>query len=165
MKSAEEQFVWAISVCNVAQMRVTPMRRAILHFLATSDGPVTLELISHAEGVRGHCAATTVYRTLMLFTEADIVRLVGSSRKKSHFWLDVPGGNNHFLICRACGRTVPLNLPLPTENQIAEAAAASGFSPAKQDCEVHGVCNACQQTRQREPLPNKLAMGARGDGG
>jgi len=165
MKLAEEQFVWAISVCSVAQMRVTPVRRAILRFLATSPMPVTLELIAQAEGVRGHCAGTTVYRTLMLFTEADIVHLVGSSRKKSYFWLNVPGGNNHFLICRACGRTVPLNLPLPTETQISEAAAASGFSPAKQDYEVHGVCNACQQARQREPLPSKLAVGDCAAGG
>ena len=139
--------------------------RAGLRFLATNPVPVTLELISHAEGVRGHCAATTVYRTLTLFTEADIVRLVGSSRKKSYFCLNVPGGNNHFLICRECGRTVSLNLPLPTENQISEAAAASGFSPVKQDYEVHGVCNACQQARQREPLPSKLAVGARAGGG
>ena len=158
MKTPEEQFVWAISVCSVAQMRVTPVRRAILHFLATSRVPVTLEMISQAEGVRGHCDATTVYRTLMLFKEADIVRLVGSSRKESYFCLNVPGENNHFLICRECGRTVLLRLPVLTVKEIAAAAATSGFSPAKQDYEVHGVCNDCQQARQNEPLPSKLTI-------
>ncbi len=158
MKTPEEQFVWAISVCSVAQMRVTPVRRAILHFLATSRVPVTLEMISQAEGVRGHCDATTVYRTLMLFKEADIVRLVGSSRKESYFCLNVPGENNHFLICRECGRTVLLRLPVLTVKEIAAAAATSGFSPSKQDYEVHGVCNDCQQARQNEPLPSKLTI-------
>mgnify|MGYP001581057674 CR=1 FL=1 len=158
MKTPEEQFIWAISVCSVAQMRVTPVRREILNFLATSRVPVTLEMISQAEGVRGHCDATTVYRTLMLFKEADIVRLVGSSRKESHFCLNVPGENNHFLICRECGCTVLLRLPEITVREIAAAAATSGFSPSKQDYEVHGVCNDCQEARLREPLPSKLAV-------
>lgn len=162
MKTVEEQFAWAIGVCRKAQMRLTPVRRAILQFLATSRVPVTLEMISQVEGVRDHCDATTVYRTLMLFKEADIVRLVGSSRKESHFCLNVPGENNHFLICRECGRTVLLNLTPATENQISDAAAASGFSPSKQDYEVHGVCNDCQQARQGEPLPSKLTVASRG---
>ena len=142
-------------------MRVTPVRREILNFLATSRVPVTLEMISQAAGVRGHCDVTTVYRTLMLFKEADIVRLVGSSRKESYFCLNVPGENNHFLICRECGRTVLLRLPVMTVKEIAAAATTSGFSPSKQDYEVHGVCNNCQHARQNEPLPSKLAVGAR----
>ncbi len=164
MKTPEEQFIWAISVCSVAQMRVTPVRREILNFLASSCVPVTLEMISQAEGVRDHCDVTTVYRTLMLFKEADIVRLVGSSRKESHFCLNVPGENNHFLICRECGRTVLLRLPVLTVKEIAAAAAASGFSPSKQDYEVHGVCNNCHQARLKLPLPSKLAVGSLGSG-
>jgi Fur family zinc uptake transcriptional regulator len=160
VKTVEDYFTWAISVCSVAQMRLTPVRRAILQFLATSRVPVTLEMISAAEGVGGNCDATTVYRTLMLFKEADIVRLVGSLRKESHFCLNVPGENNHFLICRECGRTVLLRLPVMTVKEIAAAAATSGFSPSKQDYEVHGVCNDCQQARQNKPLPSKLTVSA-----
>ncbi len=165
MKVTEARLDWALDLCRRAQVRMTPVRQGILAFLAAQHLPVSLDTIARADGVGGHCDATTVYRTLMMFTEADLVRLVGSSRKKSHFWLNVPGGNNHFLICRACGRTVPLNLPRPIENQISGAAAASGFSPAKQDCEVHGVCLACQQVRQREPLPSKLTVGPCAAGG
>jgi Fe2+ or Zn2+ uptake regulation protein len=146
-------------------MRLTPVRRAILRFLATSSVPVTLEIVSLAKGVGGHCDGTTVYRMLMLFKEADIVRLVGSSRKESHFCLNVPGEDNHFLICRECGRMVLLRFASATVSDLAAAAVASGFSATGQDYEVHGVCNACQQTRLHEPLPSKLAVGARAGGG
>ena len=163
MKTTHENIIWAISVCSVAQMRVTPVRRAILEFLASSRVPVTLETISASQGVSGHCDMTTVYRTLMLFKEADIVRLVGSSRRESFFCLNVPGRNNHFLICRECGQTSVLRLPDRTAGEIAAAAAASGFSPTTQDYEVHGLCNHCQSTRQSVRLPNKLPVASRAD--
>lgn len=158
MNNPDDNFIWAMSVCSTAQMRVTPARQAILEFLATSNVPVTLETISAAPGVAGHCDSTTVYRTLMLFKEADIVRLVGSSRRQSFFCLNVPGKNNHFLICRECGQTSVLRLPERTADEIAAAAAASGFSPSKQDYEVHGVCNDCLDVRRSKSLPNKLTV-------
>ena len=164
MKTAADQSIWTFSICKAAQMRLTPVRRAILQFLATSRVPVTLEKISQAEGVLGQCDVTTVYRTLMLFKAADIVRLVGSSRKESLFCLNVPGKNNHFLVCRDCGRTVSLHLGAATESEIAAAAALSGFSPSKQDYVVHGICNDCQKSRQRESLPSKLIVGTRATG-
>ncbi len=158
MNTAHQDYIWAISVCSAAQMRVTPVRRAILEFLASSHVPVTLETISASQGVSGHCDMTTVYRTLMLFKEADIVRLVGSSRRESFFCLNVPGRNNHFLICRECGQTSVLRLPERTADEVAAAAAASGFSPTKQDYEVHGLCNHCQSARHSARLPSKFPI-------
>lgn len=163
MKTSEEQFIWAMSVCSSAQMRVTPVRQAILDFLATIRVPVTLETISDAPGVRGHRDSTTVYRTLMLFKDADIVRLVGSSRRERFFCLNVPGENNHFLICRECGETSVLRLPERTASEVAAAAAACGFSPTKQDYEVHGLCNECQLARKAAHIPSKLTVAIRGD--
>jgi Fur family transcriptional regulator, zinc uptake regulator len=163
MKTSDDQFIWAMSVCCSAQMRVTPVRQAILEFLATSRVPVTLETVSNAPGVSGHCDSTTVYRTLMLFREADIVRLVGSSRRERFFCLNVPGENNHFLICRECGQTSVLRLPERTVSEVAAAAAASGFSPTKQDYEVHGLCNECQSARKEAHIPSKLPVANRAE--
>jgi Fe2+ or Zn2+ uptake regulation protein len=142
-------------------MRVTPVRRAILEFLASSRVPVTLETVFASPGVSGHCDMTTVYRTLMLFKEADIVRLVGSSRRESFYCLNVPGKNNHFLICRECGQTSVLHFPERTAEEIAAAVAAAGFSPTKQDYEVHGLCNSCQSSRRTAQLPSKLPLAVR----
>ncbi|MCL4789309.1 MAG: transcriptional repressor [Verrucomicrobia bacterium] len=162
MKTAEQRKSWALQVCLQAKMRLTPIREKILAFLAVQHLPVSLEAVTQADGIQGSCDAATAYRTLMLFKEADIVRFVGSSRKESHFCLNGPDENNHFLICRECGRTVLLRVTPTALNEISAAVAASGFSLSRQDHEIHGVCNTCQQRRVREPLPNKLAAVAEG---
>ena len=103
MKTFKERCAWAISSCRKARMRLTPAREAILSFLAQQRTPASLEMVSQADGVRGRCDATTVYRTLMLFKEAELVRVVGTPRKASYFVLNAPGDSVHFLICHDCG--------------------------------------------------------------
>ncbi len=139
-------------------MRLTPMRSAILRFLARRRAPATLDVISRADGVRGNCDATTVYRTLMMFKEAGLVRLVGTPRKVSYFVLNAPDERSHFLICRRCGCTTELPLSPALAAAIGRIAAARGFSPADQDCEVYGLCRSCQAARLKEAVPSKLTV-------
>ena len=99
--------------CRKARMRLTSVRTAILSFLAQRRTPASLEMISLADGVRGECDTTTVYRTLMMFKDAELIRLVGTPRKASYFVLNAPGDSAHFLICRRCGCVTELPLPDP----------------------------------------------------
>jgi len=138
-------------------MRLTPVREAILSFLAQQRTPASLEMVSQAEGVRGQCDATTVYRTLMLFKEAELVRVVGTPRKTSYFVLNVPGDSAHFLICRRCGCVAELPLPDPFSSEIGRLASSRGFSPVT-DCEVHGLCENCQTARKTQIPPSKLIV-------
>ena len=139
-------------------MRLTPVRQAILSFLAKRDAPATLGMISRADGVRGKCDSTTVYRTLMMFKEAELVRLVGTPRKASYFVLNAPGDSTHFLICRDCGCVIELPLPDPLSAEIGRIASTRGFSPAPADCEVHGFCKNCQAARNTQIMPSKLIV-------
>lgn len=156
MKTPAERHAWAVAICRAAQMRLTSLRQAMLRFLAEHYTPVTLETISHAQGVAGHCDGTTVYRTLVLFKDAGIVRRVGSARKEALFWLNSPAEGHHLIICRECGRNVLCQLAPVTESQIATAAAGSGFALFRQDYEIHSLCPECQAARQRAGLPSKL---------
>jgi len=158
MKTSKERRAWAISCCRKARMRLTPVRAAILSFLAQLRTPASLEMVSRADGVRGQCDATTVYRTLMLFQEADLIRLVGTPRKASYFVLNAPGDSAHFLICRGCGCVVELPLPDPLSAEIGRLASARGFSPMPADCEVHGQCEACRAARKTQIMPSKLPV-------
>ena len=156
VKTAQERLAWATAACRDARIRLTPVREAILSFLARQRMPATLEMVSHADGVQDHCDATTVYRTLMLFKEADLVRLVGTPRKLSHFVLNVPGENNYFLICRRCGCIAEMPLSQPTAIAIQQVAEAQGFAPTRQDCEVYGLCETCQSATRTQIVPSKL---------
>jgi Fe2+ or Zn2+ uptake regulation protein len=156
MKTFKERHKWALSHCRKAGMRLTPVREAILFFLAQQRIPATLEMVSQADGVQGECDATTVYRTLMMFKEAELVRLVGTLRKASYFLLNTPGDSAHFLICRRCGCVAELPLSEPMSVEIGRIASARGFSPTPQDCEVFCLCEQCQAARKTEVLPSKL---------
>jgi len=142
--------------CRKARMRLTSVRTAILSFLAQRRTPASLEMISLADGVRGKCDTTTVYRTLMMFKDAELIRLVGTPRKASYFVLNAPGDSAHFLICRRCGCVTELPLPDPMSAEIGRIASARGFSTTPQDCEVHGLCASCQAALKTQAAPSKL---------
>lgn len=158
MKTTEQRLAWALDICRRAQMRVTPVREAILVFLALRCTPASLAMVAHADGVNGHCDTTTVYRTLMMFKEAELVRLVGTPHKVSHFVLNVPGKNNYYLICRRCGCITELPLPPQMAEAIQQVAAAKGFAPTRQDCEVYGLCEPCQIASRQQVAPSKLML-------
>ena len=159
MKTTQERQTWAVSLCRKAGMRLTPVREAILRFLAQRRTPTSLEMVSQAKGVKGKCNSTTVYRTLMMFQEAELVRLVPTPQKASYFVLNAPGDTAHFLICRQCGCAIELPLPDTMSAEIGRLASRRGFSPAPQECEIHGLCANCQVERATQVLPSKLISG------
>lgn len=158
MKNMEQRLSWATTSCRNAQMRLTPVREAILSFLAQRRAPATLDMVSNASGVRGRCDMTTVYRTLMMFKDAELVRLVGTLHKISYFVLNVPGDSMHFLICHQCGRMSELPLPRPLSDEIERIASAQGFAPSPQDGFFHGLCGSCQAVAKTRVVPSKLMV-------
>jgi len=156
MKTPEERLAWALDTCRLMKWRMTPVRRAMLAFLAGRRLPATLELIAGAGGVHGCCDATTVYRTLMMFKEAELVRLVGTAHRHSFFLLNTPGESGHFLICRHCGEIAELKLPPDLAERMSRISLGHGFAPTRQDHEIHGVCQKCQVRLQNKIVPAKL---------
>lgn len=156
MKPAPQHLAWALESCCQLGLRLTPARRAILGFLADRRSPSTLELIAAADGVRGGCNATTVYRTLVLFREAGLVRLVSSPRKQSCFLLNVPDEGGHLLVCRDCGETIELPLPPAPAGDLRQLIAQQGFAPDQWDCVVHGLCQRCERELKNKVIPTKL---------
>lgn len=137
-------------------MRLTALRREILCFLAAQRLPVSLDAIADAPGICGQCDSTTVYRNLMLFKAAEIVRLVGTPGKVSYFVLNMPGEPRHFLICRRCGCITELLMPPAITESVQQLSLAHGFTAMPQDHEVHGLCASCETARAKETAPCKL---------
>ena len=158
MMNLEQRLVWATTSCRKAHMRLSPVREAILRFLAQRRDPATLEMISQADGVRGQCDGTTVYRTLMMFKEADLIRVVETPRKASYFVLNIPDESNHFLVCRRCGCITTLPLPDNITAEIERLVSAQGFAPTPPDCEVFGLCASCLAASKKQVVPSKLLL-------
>ena len=149
MKSSAERLAWALKHCEQTQMRMTSVRRAILEFLSEQRNPVNLDAVSQIQSVRDQWDSTTVYRTLMIFKDAGLVRCVGMLRKTSHFVLSVPGDVSHFLICEQCGAVVELDVSRGMLAAMERLAVEHGFSASRQCMDIHGVCQACEEAARR----------------
>lgn len=125
--------------------------------------PATLEMVSQADGVRGQCNVTTIYRTLMMFKEAKLVRSVGTLRKASYFVLNIPDESSHFLVCHRCGCIATLPLPDAITAEIERIVSARGFSPMPLDCEVFGLCPTCRDKGKAQTMPSKFPVRVAGE--
>ncbi len=150
MKNSGERLEWALKKCEQSHMRMTPVRKAILEFLSEQRKPVNLDAISYVPGVRDECDATTVYRTLMVFKDAGLVRWVGMLRKTSHFVLNVPDDGSHFLFCDECGAVAELDLAPAVLAAIERLAVEHSFAASGQCMDLHGVCRACEEAARRK---------------
>jgi Fe2+ or Zn2+ uptake regulation protein len=156
MRTAEQRLAWVLERCQQIHLRLTPARLAILRCLANRSTPATLETIATADGVRGGCDATTVYRTLTLFKGAELVRLVSSPRKQSCFLLNIPDEEGNLLVCRNCGETLELRLSPALASDIRQIVALQGFAPGQSDCVVHGLCRRCESALKNKVITTKL---------
>jgi Fe2+ or Zn2+ uptake regulation protein len=149
MKNSSDRLEWALKRCELSHVRMTCVRAAILAFLSEQRKPVELDAISQAPGVKGECDSTTVYRTLMVFKDADLVRCVGTVRKTSHFVLSMPGDASHFLVCERCGAVVELDLAPSVLAGLERLALEHGFAASGQCMDLHGVCRACEEAARK----------------
>lgn len=156
--TAAERLRWALAACARAQLRNTNARRRLLEALARQTLPVTLEALSAAPEVAGCCDATTLYRTLLLFTAVDVVREINLRHNVRHFVLNVPGRGCGYLICRSCGDITPLP-PLQSLLQFEQRISArAGYTELRHELELYGICPACRRAQGRTPPANKLPV-------
>jgi len=156
MKTSAERLEWALTICEKSHFRMTPVRSAILKFLAQQRLPVDLDSISQVKAVENRWDLTTVYRTLMIFKDAGLVRCVGTLSKSSLFVLQVPNETNNFMICERCGAVSELELPSGTLTAIQQVAVDHGFAAARQCLELQGLCRSCEAALQKGVQTSKL---------
>ena len=145
MMNAEQRESWALQVCLEAKMRLTPVRKAILSFLAAQRLPVSLDAVARIGGICDSCAATTVYRTLMVLKEIEVIRQVGLPNKISYFILNPPGERSYFLICRCCAAITELPASEAVTALERELAATKGYIRLYHELEFFGICPTCQR--------------------
>ena len=134
----------AVKLCEQAQLRMTPARQNILGCLARYRTPVNLDTITQADEIRGLCDPTTVYRTLMLLKELDVVRQVSVGHRIRYFVLNVPGEACDYLICRSCGSIVGLPRSQTVLDLEREVSNSMGYASVYHELEIYGVCPKCQ---------------------
>jgi Fe2+ or Zn2+ uptake regulation protein len=155
---AAARHAWARAACRARRLRLTHAREHILHYLAHHAAPVTWEALSLSQELSGCCDPATIARTLALFQEAELVRVIALPGKARCYLLDTPGPDRGFLVCHRCGAWSEFPLDAAILRSMETTAAACGFSWSRHDLVCHGLCRACERARRTEPAAHKLRV-------
>jgi len=83
----------------------------------------------------------TVYRTLQLLADADLIDVVRSDGGEA-LYRQCSSGHHHHLVCRACGLTIEIEGPAVERWANAEAAKHD-FTEVAHVLEIFGTCKNC----------------------
>lgn len=161
MKSPDTRHAWALEQLRAAHVRITPVRDRVLARLARDPQPASISDVGASPELRAGFDEVTVYRTLVLLAELEVVKQILLQGRPVHFVLNVPGGGFTFLICRCCGQVTPIaSAPgvVSLENQIARE---HGYAGVTHEVELYGVCPACQPHTKACGKPSKFFPGLR----
>lgn len=94
---------------RAAGHRITSQRLALLDVLRENEGFLDVEMIYHLANERGADRLATVYRTLTLFKEMNLVegRQVGDEQERVE-WRFRSLRQHYTLTCHRCGKIVPV---------------------------------------------------------
>lgn len=128
--------------------KLTPQRRAILSSIMKSeDRHLTAEEIY--ELVKQDCpeiGLATVYRTVQLFEEMDIIIKLDLDDGCSRYELvnENEGHRHHHLICNKCGKVIEVKGDLLDELE-AEIEKTYKFKILDHSLKFYGVCSECKR--------------------
>lgn len=88
----------------------------------------------------------TVYRTLWLLRDMDLIRTLGPSRERTRF--DANLARHHHFICTQCNTIVDFNSKRLDEIKIIEDVKSFG-KPRGLQINVHGICSNCESIAQQ----------------
>ena len=140
MMACEKVFVEQL---RARGFRLTPQREMILSVLHDVEGLATAdEIYHHVQKVSASVDISTVYRTLDLLQELDLVSCVDAGDDQRRYELLGLHGPHLHLVCQVCGRVMGADL------EMAQAfgrrlEAEYGFRPALDHLSIPGLCPAC----------------------
>ncbi len=123
--------------------RITRPRQAIIDALRCCDKPQSPEqVLETARQSYPNLGLATVYRTLNLFAEIGVVRLIqydGTIR-----YAPATLGHLHPLICIECGKTVEFHGDDDIVDVINQVEKDTGFIVSEHLLQLGGICPECQ---------------------
>lgn len=125
-------------------IRVTPQRAIILNSIEQMPGHITAEEIyARVQNVNSYINLATVYRTLELLRDLDLVTEADMGTGATHFALHTHGAHHH-AICRNCGCSIEFSHDLIVT--LTEALRTDyHFIADMNHTVVFGWCEQCSQ--------------------
>ncbi|SDL29643.1 Fur family transcriptional regulator [Halarsenatibacter silvermanii] len=138
-------------ICSVRNsgFRLTEQRRDILKTLVeNAEKHLTAdELHKTVRQINPDIGLTTIYRTLELLEELDLVRRLNLGEQEDYFEFVNFRDHHHHLVCLDCGRVIEFKSEdlNKFEENIEEKY---GFIPREQRIKFFGSCQECQMEQE-----------------
>ncbi|MFQ6014007.1 MAG: Fur family transcriptional regulator [Anaerolineae bacterium] len=124
--------------------RVTLQRMLLLKIIQESDGHLDAdEIYRLAKKKDPRLSLSTVYRTLSLLKELDLVEELHLEEEHHHYEV-VGSAEHHHLICMSCGSIIEFESPL-TEQLKGEIAEENDFEISGIHIDLTGLCAQCRE--------------------
>lgn len=128
-----------------AGYRITEPRQAVMTVLQQTECPLNpQEIFDRGTDLHAKLGLVTVYRTLELFEQFDLVRRVHRG-EGCHGYLPISPGHRHVLVCRVCGRAVEFVGSDDLDTLIARVEARTDFQVVDHLLQLFGRCPECQE--------------------
>jgi len=123
--------------------RLTPQREIILSVMHDAKGLATAEdIYNRVHSISTSVDISTVYRTLDLLQELNLVSCVDAGDGQRRYELLGLHGPHLHLVCRGCGQVIAADLA--TAQAFGECLQHEyGFSPTLDHLSIPGLCPAC----------------------
>ncbi|AEG61566.1 Fur family transcriptional regulator [Desulforamulus ruminis] len=129
------------------EYKLTPQRQQILEvLLENKDKHLSAEdVYTLVKKKAPDVGLATVYRTLELFVEFDIVHSInfGDGRKRYEYGDDSEGHHHHHAICLKCGKITEINEDL-LEDIEKQVSKDYNFSVTDHELKIYGYCRSCK---------------------
>ena len=123
--------------------RITPERRLLIEII-TENAHLDAERIHRlAKERRPQIGLATVYRTLKLLEESDLVRT--SILGEGHAHYEIQQDEHIHLVCSVCGAVTDV----PAPSGLIRTIESSGFRIERTHLECVGICPSCQRAAGR----------------
>lgn len=129
---------------NNKGLRLTRPRREVVAILDNAKIPLTPQTI-HQRAVERNCdmGLVSVYRTLDLFTQLNLVRRV-HGQDGCHGYVLASPGHHHHLICHSCGKAVEFTGSDDLSTLIKRIEVQTEFQIDDHMLQFYGLCPECQ---------------------
>jgi Fur family ferric uptake transcriptional regulator len=123
--------------------RTTAPRRAVARLIADHDGHFSAaELVAEARERRLAVGRATVFRTLEMLAELDLVERIDLPSGE-HAYVACEPAHHHHVVCSSCGRTADID-DAGMRAVVREVARRTGYRVDEHRLELFGLCPACQ---------------------
>lgn len=130
---------------------ITKTRQAVFAALDT-DGPITMHtLIERCNNID----RASVYRSITLFEQTDIVRRIYTGWKYKIELSDRFGLHHHHATCNKCGQTILLEEDTALESSLRRLAEKHSFTITGHEIEITGQCQHCTIELSESHTPRK----------